>query len=98
VEATKIRRSDIIRLLDKVADENGLVMADRLLAFIRRVLNWHATRSDDFVSPIVRGMARTSSKERARQRILNDDEIRAICTPTGDVPAFYVAFLSGSFC
>jgi integrase len=85
----EIKRSDIIRLLDRVTDENGRVMADRLLAFIRRILNWHAARSDDFVSPIVRGMARTSSNERARQRILTDDEIRAIWTATGDFPPAY---------
>jgi integrase len=35
-------------------------------------------RADNFVPPIVRGMARTSTKERARERTLKDDEIRAI--------------------
>jgi hypothetical protein len=49
-DVSEIRRSDIVRLLDQVEDDNGEVMADRLLAFIRWVLNWHATRSDDFVS------------------------------------------------
>jgi hypothetical protein len=70
----EIRRTDIIRLLDDVADNHGPVMADRLLAYMRRVMNWHASRSDTYSSPIVRGMARTSSKERARQRTLSDDE------------------------
>ena len=87
----EIRRSDIVRLLDYVADENGPVMADRLLALIRRVLNWHATRSDDFVSPIVRGMARNASSP--RQRILSDDEIRAVWTAKGDFPAAYHALI-----
>jgi integrase len=73
-----IRRSDIVRLLDKIEDANGPVMADRTLAYMRKVFNWHAGRSDDFNSPIVRGMARTSGKERARARILTDDEIRAV--------------------
>ena len=41
-------------------------------------MNWFATRHDDFVPPIVKGMRRTNTKERARARILNDDEIRAI--------------------
>jgi integrase len=41
-------------------------------------MNWHASRSDEFRSPIVRGMARTSSKERARARVLTDDELRAV--------------------
>jgi integrase len=73
-----IRRSDIVRLLDKIEDNSGPVMADRTLAYIRKVFNWHAGRSDDFNSPIVRGMARTSGKERARTRILTDEEIRAV--------------------
>jgi integrase len=78
-----IRRSHISRMLDDVADENGPVMADRLLAYVGRVMSWHAARSDEFVSPIVRGMARTSQKERARQRILSDDELRAVWRTAG---------------
>jgi integrase len=74
----EIRRSDIVRLLDDIEDENGPVMADRTLAYIRKVMNWHASRSDEFRSPIVRGMARTSNKERARARILSDDELRTV--------------------
>ncbi|WP_298870935.1 site-specific integrase [uncultured Bradyrhizobium sp.] len=73
-----IRRSDIVRLLDKIEDESGPVMADQTLAFLRRVFNWHASRDDDFRSPIVRGMARTKPRERARARILTDDEIRVV--------------------
>ena len=73
-----IRRSDIVKLLDKIEDANGPVMADRTLATIRRIMNWHASRSDEFRSPIVRGMARTNGMERKRKRILTDDELRAI--------------------
>jgi integrase len=74
----EIRRSEITRLLDKIADERGPVMADSALASLRRIMNWHETRSDDFNSPIRRGMARTSTTDRRRQRILNDDELRAV--------------------
>jgi integrase len=74
----EIRRSDIVKLLDKVEDQNGPVMADRTLATIRKIMNWHASRSDEFRSPIVRGMARTKGSERKRKRILTDDELRAI--------------------
>jgi integrase len=84
-----IKRSDIIRVLDRVAVENGEVMADRTLAYIGRVLSWHASRSDDFVSPIVRGMARTSSKERARQRVLSDDELRAVWRTAETFPGVF---------
>jgi integrase len=53
-------------------------MADHVLAYLRRVMTWHASRSDDFRSPIVRGMGRTRPSQRRRQRVLSDDEIRAI--------------------
>jgi integrase len=74
----EIKRSDLIRLLDKVAEQNGAVMSDHVLAYVRKILNWHASRSDDFRSPIVRGMARTKPSDRRRQRTLSDDELRAV--------------------
>jgi integrase len=73
-----ILRSDIVRLLDKIEDEHGAGMANNTLAHIRKIMNWHSTRTDDFRSPIVRGMARTKPKERARDRILTDDELRKV--------------------
>jgi integrase len=87
-----IRRSEIIRLLDAIDEGSGPVMADRVLAVIRRILNWHATRSDDFRSPIVRGMARTNGKERARERTLTDDELRSLWNAT-DVATPYASFI-----
>jgi hypothetical protein len=45
-----IRRSDVVRLLDRIEDENGPVMTDRTLAYIRKIMNWHASRSDEFGS------------------------------------------------
>jgi integrase len=81
-----IGRADIVRLLDKIEDTSGPVMADRTLAYLRKVMNWHATRSDKFRSPIVRGMARTKPGERARDRILSDDEIRQLWRATETRP------------
>ncbi len=77
-EIDSIGRRDVVKLLDKVEDERGPVMADHVLATLRRLMTWHASRSDDYRSPIVRGMARTKPKERARRRILSDDELRAV--------------------
>jgi integrase len=73
-----IKRSEIVRLLDKVEDENGPTAAEHTLAVLRRIMNWYAGRSDDFRSPIVRGMSRIKPKERARQRVLSDDELRVV--------------------
>jgi integrase len=71
-----IRRSEVIRLLDRIEEGSGPVMADRALAIVRRIMGWHAVRSDDYRSPIVRGMARAGSRERTR--ILAEDELRAV--------------------
>jgi integrase len=77
-----VMRSEIVQLLDRVEDQSGPVMADRALAYLRRVFSWHAGRSDTFRSPIVRGMARTRPSERARSRVLADEEIKKIWTAT----------------
>jgi len=75
-----IRRIDVAKLLDDIEDSAGPTSADGALGVIRAISNWYATRNDDYVSPIVRGMRRTNPKERARSRILTDDELRAVWT------------------
>jgi integrase len=72
-----LRRSDITALLDQVEDRSSALQADHVLTFVRAALNWHAARTD-YTPPLSRGMRRTSTKERARTRILDDDEIRAV--------------------
>jgi integrase len=78
-----ISRTDIARLLDRIADKSGAPMADHVLAYLRRVMTWHASRTDDFRSPIRRGMARTRPGQRRRQRVLSDDELRAVWRAAG---------------
>jgi hypothetical protein len=80
IQVNDIKRSEIVNMLDRIATENGPVMADRTLANLRKAFNWYASRSDDFRSPIVKGMAKTKPKERAGTRVLADDEIRDIWT------------------
>src|SRR5262249_32546255 len=88
-----VKRSDLVRLLDRIEDENGPVMADRTLSYIGRVMNWHASRSDDFRSPVVRGMTRSSPTDRAGTRILTDDELRAIWKACEDSQGAAGAFI-----
>jgi integrase len=90
-----IRRSHIVDMLDNIEDESGPVMADRTLAYFRKACNWYAARDDQFVPPIVKGMAKTNSRDRARQRILADDEIRDVWAALDKVtePACYGRFI-----
>jgi integrase len=73
-----IRRSDVAELLDQVEDDHGARQADYVLAVVRGIANWFATRHDDYVPPMVRGMKRTSAKERERKRVLDDAELVAV--------------------
>jgi integrase len=78
----EIKRSNVSKMLDEIAEENGERMADLVLAYVRKGFNWYEVNGhdDDFTSPVVRGMARTKPKERKRKRILADDEIRDVWT------------------
>ena len=73
----EIKRGQYSRVLDHIADHNGPGRSDRCLSALRTLLSWHAGRSD-FISPLVRGMRRTSTRERARERVLTEDELRAV--------------------
>jgi integrase len=84
----EVRRSHVIKMLDEIEDENGPVMADRTLAYVRKAFNWYATRDDQFSVPVVRGMARVRPQERARTRVLSDDEIRAIWPVLGQAGTY----------
>ena len=76
----EIRRSEVVKLLDRIEANNGPAMAHAVLAIIKRTLSWFSARSDDYANPLagVRGLGRVNPKERARDRILNDDEIRRV--------------------
>jgi integrase len=84
----EVRRSHVIKMLDEIEDANGPVMADRTLAYLRKAFNWYATRDDQFSTPIVRGMGRIKPNERARMRVLSDDEIRAVWPALGQAGTF----------
>jgi integrase len=73
----QITRGQYTRQLDVIADRNGPVRADRVLSALKTLLAWHSERSD-FVSPLGRGGRRTSIRERARTRVLNDDELAKV--------------------
>jgi integrase len=56
-------------------------------------MNWHASRDDDFRSPVVRGMGRVKPKETARSRILTDDELRAAWKASSEGRGAFPAFI-----
>jgi integrase len=83
-----IKRSDLVALFDKIEDRNGARAADVALAILRRIMRWHAIRDDEFITPVIPGMARQKPAEHRRDRILTDDEIRALWAATADGSTF----------
>jgi integrase len=90
-----LKRLEIIRLLDKIEDERGPQAAHQALAFLSTLCSWYASRNDDFRSPVVRKMGRIRFHERARTRVLNDEEIRDVWAALDvlKAPACYAKFV-----
>jgi integrase len=93
----ELKRSHISRMLDDIADTNGVRMADLALAYVRKAFNWYEVNGhdDDFISPVVRGMARLKPSDRERERFLSDDEIRDVWAALGTItePACFPAYV-----
>src|SRR5262249_13133807 len=53
------------------------------LSIISGICNWYATRNEEYLSPIIRGMRRYHSKEHSRERVLSDSEIHTLWQADG---------------
>jgi integrase len=74
----EIKRSEVAKLLDHVEDNSGAWTADAVMAVLRIVATWYAERSDDYTSPFTRYKRRVPEHARKRDRVLSDDELRAV--------------------
>jgi integrase len=85
-----VRRSHIAEMLDGIEDKVGPVMADRTRAYLRKALSWYAERDDQFnlTAAFVRVEPRANPKDRARTRVLSDEEIRTIWPTLGEAGTF----------
>jgi integrase len=97
VSIYELKRSQVSRMLDEIADDHGPRMADLVLAYVRKAFNWYEVNGhdDDFISPVVRGMARLKPSDRQRERVLADDEIRDLWVALEAVadPACFSAYV-----
>jgi integrase len=93
-----IRRRDVIDLIEGAVEDRGPIMANRAFAHVRHFFGWLCERDIITASPCVG--VKPPAKEHARDRILNDGEIKrlvaacdAIGAPAG--PAIKLALLTG---
>lgn len=73
-----IKRSQVAKLLDAIQDDHGARQADAVLAIVRGIMRWHASRGDDYRCPVAGDMRRTDPKGRKRGRVLDDAELRLV--------------------
>lgn len=73
---TDIRRADVIALLDDIVDEGKPILANRTLAALRKLFNWALERDLVETNPCDR--VKPPSSEKSRDRVLSDDELRAL--------------------
>jgi integrase len=87
---TSIGRGDVAKLLDQIESDSGERPATYALQVFSSLANWYAARDDNYRSPIVKGMRRGLPVK--RDRILSDDEIRAIW-PAAEANGLFGAFV-----
>jgi len=75
-KAKDIKRRDVVLLLDQIVDRGSPVAANRTLAVVRRMFNFAVERDILEISPCFRVPAPT--KEKSRERVLTDNEIRIL--------------------
>jgi integrase len=92
-----IRRSDVLTLCKEIKRVNGVGQAMAVFTTISGVLSWYAGEGDDYNSPINRAMYKKidtrTAKQKQRDRILDDDEIRALFAVCDDVDPTYGALI-----
>lgn len=88
IQINALTRSQVNNMMDQIEDTSGTRSADLALQYLRRAANWYAVRDDNFRSPFVSGMARYSTTENRRTRVLNDDELVQLWQSTADGDTF----------
>ncbi len=79
-----IAKRDVIDLLDGIADSGRVVTANRVRAYLNKFLSWCVERDIIDQSPAMG--VKPAAKEKSRDRVLTDDEIRLFwkaCTVEG---------------
>jgi integrase len=79
----EIGKRDVVALLDRVRGRGAPVMANRVLAAVRKFFNWCISRGLLEVSPCA-GVG-TPTRETARHRTLTDEELKAVLVAAREI-------------
>ncbi len=88
-KAKNITRRDIIAILDAIVDRGAPIQANRTLEIVRRMFNWAISRDLLEANPC-QGISKPG-EERQGDRVLTDDEIKAVWKALDEEPALFGA-------
>jgi integrase len=93
-----ITRNEILTVLDRMVERGAPIQANRLVAALRRFFGWAVERGLLEVSPMA--SLKPPSAEAHRDRVLSDDELRAVWLAADEVgysfgPAVQLMILTG---
>jgi integrase len=72
----ELRRRDVRVLIERVSDRGAPVMANRVLATVRKMLNFAVEH--DWIDANPAGLIKKPGDETSRERVLTDEEIRRV--------------------
>jgi integrase len=72
----ELTRRDVRALLERVSDRGAPIMANRVLAVVRKMLNFAVEH--DWIDANPAGLIKRPGEEASRERVLTDDEIRRV--------------------
>ena len=75
-KAASITRREVISILDDIKDRGAPIQANRTLEIIRKIFNWGISREIVEANPCHR--IEKPAEEHQRDRVLSEDEIRAV--------------------
>jgi integrase len=90
-KASQITRREVIALLDGIMARGAPIVANRTLAWMRRMYNWGISRDLLEHNPCLQVPA--PGKEQTRERVLSGEEIRAIWTACASLDVVSGAYM-----
>ena len=83
----QIKPSDINEIIDEIAARGKMVSANRVLAHMKRFFGWLVER--DYIEHSPANYIKPLYKEKPRERVLSDNEIKAIWDSSGQLNSSY---------
>lgn len=77
-KAKSIKRQDVVHLLERIVERGAPIQANRTHEILRRIFNWAIQAGEAGIEVNPAAGIEKPSKENQREKVLTDDEIRAV--------------------